>query len=159
LSGLGDTVLLQALAPAKMDKGVLGAGWTHIFPTATDKTLGFEKWAVGPAATAFYLGDKWVIGGVFQHWWDYAGDNDRKDVNLTDFQYVIRYKINPLTQIGCGPNIQYDWEDEKLSFPIGIGMDSTTMIGSMPFRYGFELQYYVAQDDDFGPQWNFRLFF
>jgi hypothetical protein len=55
---------------------------------------------------------------------------------------VIRYKINPLTQIGCGPNIQYDWEDDQLSFPIGIGMDSTTMIGSMPFRYGFDMQCY-----------------
>lgn len=158
-TGLGDTILLQALAPADMDKVVWGVGWTHIFPTASDETLGLEKWAIGPGATAFYLGDKWVLGGIFQHWWDYAGDNDRKDVNLTDFQYVIRYKINPLTQIGCGPNIQYDWEDDQLSFPIGIGMDSTTMIGSMPFRYGFDMQYYIEQDDDFGPQWNFRLFF
>lgn len=157
--GLGDTILLQVLAPADMGENVYGFGLTHIFPTATDDNLGSEKWAAGPAALMFHLGEKWILGGVFQHWWDYAGEDNRPDVNLTDFQYVIRYKLNPLFQIGTGPNIQYNWETNDLSLPIGFGMDSTTLVGRMPFRWGFDLEYYLVQSDEFGPQWNMRLFF
>ena len=100
-TGLGDTILLQLLAPADSGEKVMGVGWTHIFPTATNNSLGGEKWAVGPAATYFHLGKKWVVGGVLQHWWDYAGDGDRPNVNLTDFQYVLRYKVSPLTQLAA----------------------------------------------------------
>ncbi len=156
--GLGDTVFLQALAPAEMDENVWGLGWTWLFPTATDSSLGAKKWAVGPAATAFHLGKKWVLGGVFQHWWDFAGDDERSNINVTDFQYVIRYKINPFFQIGTGPNIQYNWETEELSLPVGLGLDTTTKWGNTIFRFGFDLQYYIEQDDKFGPKWNLRFF-
>jgi hypothetical protein len=157
--GLGDTILLQAFAPADTGENVWGIGPTWIFPTATDDSLGGEKWAVGPTAIGFHLGEKWVIGGVLQHWWDFAGDDDRADVNLTDFQYVLRYKINPFFQIGTGPNIQYNWETDEISLPIGIGLDYTTKIGNTIFRYGFDFEYYVKQDDEFGPEWNIRFFF
>jgi hypothetical protein len=30
--------------------------------------------------------------------------------------------------------------------------------GSIPVRYGVEVQYYVNQPDDFGPDWNLKLF-
>jgi hypothetical protein len=158
-NGLGDTILLQAFSPADAGEKVWGIGPTWIFPTATDDSLGGEKWAVGPVAIAFHLGNKWVIGGILQHWWDYAGDDDRADINLTDFQYVIRYKINPFFQIGTGPNIQYNWETDEISLPIGIGLDTTTKWGNTIFRWGFDLEYYVKQDDEFGPEWNIRLFF
>ena len=159
-TGLGDTVLLQAFSPAQESGNLVwGVGPTWIFPTATDDSLGGEKWAVGPAAIAMYLGEKWVLGGVVQHWWDYAGDGDRPDVNLTDFQYVLRYKLNPLNQIGTGPNIQYNWETDELALPIGLGLDTTTKIGDTIFRWGFDVEYYVHQDDSFGPRWNIRFFF
>lgn len=156
--GLGDTVLLTAFAPADLGENVWGIGPTWIFPTATDDSLGSEKWAVGPVATVFHLGKTWVLGGILQHWWDYAGDDDRADINLTDFQYVIRYKINPFTQIGTGPNVRYNWETDELSLPIGIGMDTTTKWGNTILRFGFDFHYYLEQDDVFGPKWNLRFF-
>jgi hypothetical protein len=157
--GLGDTVFLQAFAPADSGANVWGVGPSWILPTATDESLGGEKWAAGPVAIAFHMGEKWILGGVLQHWWSFAGDDDRDDINLTDFQYVIRRKISPTFQIGTGPNIQYNWETEEVSLPIGIGLDNTTKWGNTIFRWGFDFQYYVQQDDEFGPKWNIRLFF
>ena len=134
--GLGDTVLLSVFSPVTDSKRVWGVGTSHILPTAVHDEIGGRKWAAGPALLWFNLGPKWVIGGVLQHWQDYAGSDSAPDVELTDFQYVIRKKINPFFQVGTGPNIQYNWETEDWSVPIGIGMDSTTKWRNIPFRWG-----------------------
>ncbi len=157
--GLGDTVLLSVLSPVNDLKRVWGFGLTQIFPTAVHDEIGGRKWGAGPAALWFNLGPKWVIGGVLQHWWDYAGSDNASEVELTDFQYVIRRKINPFFQVGTGPNIQYNWETEDWSVPIGIGLDSTTKWGNIPFRWGFDVEYYLDRFDTFGAEWNIRLFF
>ena len=40
-----------------------------------------------------------------------------------------------------------------------LGGSKTFMFGKLPIRIGAEVQYYVHQPDDFGPEWNFRFFF
>lgn len=123
-------------------------------------------------ALAMSITDKWIIGGVAQHWWSFAGDDDisvntslgqvkvdRPDVNLTDFQYIIRYRYSDVTNIGVAPNIQYNWETDELSLPVGMGIDTLIKIGKLPVKIGAEVYYYVKQDDDFGPEWQLRLLF
>ena len=157
--GLGDTVLLTAFTTAPADsKWLWGVGPTWLFPTATDDTLGSEKWSVGPAATVFYLGEKWILGGVLQNWFSFAGDSERESVNLMDLQYVIQYRVTPTFQVGMTPNIQYDWADKTWDVPVGLGGSKTFMFGKLPIRLGAEVQYYVHQANDFGPKWNFRVF-
>jgi hypothetical protein len=58
-----------------------------------------------------------------------------------------------------GPNIQYNWETDELSLPVGMGFDTMINIGKLPVKIGAEAYYYVAQDDDFGPEWQLRFFF
>jgi hypothetical protein len=158
-TGLGDTVLLSALSPVNDSEQVLGFGLSSILPTASEPELGLEKWASGPTLVWFSLTSKWVVGFVAQHWWDWAGTDNRGDVSLTDFQYVVRYKVNPFFQVGTGPNIQYDWKTDEAAIPIGMGMDVTTKWGKIPFRWGFDVEYYVERFPGYGAEWNFRLFF
>ena len=121
---------------------------------------------------AMNITDKWILGGVFQHWWSFAGDDeldidtssgrvtvDRPDVNLTDFQYIIRYRKSALTNIGIAPNIQYNHETDELSLPVGIGFDTLVKIGGLPVKIGAEAYYFVEQDDEFGPEFQLRLLF
>jgi hypothetical protein len=170
--GLGDTILWTAFSNQYEPPFVFGFGPTIMLPTATDDQLGTGKWSAGPMALAFSITDNWILGGVLQHWWSFAGEDDfyidtslgpvnvdRSDVNLTDFQYVIRYRYSNSTNIGIGPNIQYNWETDELSLPVGMGFDTLVKIGKLPVKVGAELYYYVVQDDDFGPQWQLRLFF
>jgi hypothetical protein len=162
-TGLGDTVLLAILTPTNLPpKYVVGFGPSLIFPTASDDALGAEKWAAGPALAALYLGNPWTAGFVTQHWWSYAGEDDRSDINLTDLQYILRYRLSPTFQIGMTPNIQYNWEadsDDAWTIPVGLGFDHTTRLGKFPVRWGAEVQYYVEQPDAFGPEWGLRFFF
>ena len=95
--------------------------------TASDDALGTGKWSAGPMALAFHIGEKWIYGAVAQHWWSFAGDDDRDDVNLTDLQYVLRYRVTPTTNIGFGPNIRINWEEDRenrWTVPVGLGFDT-----------------------------------
>lgn len=67
-NGLGDIALLQLLSPTDPPEGmnILGAGWTWIFPTASEDDLGSEKLQVGPAAAVGRITDKYMAGALAQ---------------------------------------------------------------------------------------------
>ena len=143
-------------------KGVWGVGFDLGFPTAGEDIVGTGKWMAGPSALYAYLGPKWKVGGLVQHYWDYAGDDDRDDVNMTNFQYLYYYSLNPTTSIGAMPNIIANWEqdsDNIFTVPIGLGINKTVQIGKVPVRFGVEFHYSVIQPDDVvGSEWNLRFF-
>ena len=93
---------------------------------ATDKSLGTGKWSSGPMALGFYIGEKWIYGAVAQRWWSFAEDSERNGVNLTEIQYVLRYRVTPMTNIGFGPNIRVNWDadsDDRWTVPVGLDFD------------------------------------
>lgn len=156
---LGDTTLLMAFTTSPENAEWLwGVGPTWQAPTAADDVLGAGKWSAGPAALLFYIGPKWILGAIWQNWFSFAGDSDRRPVSLTDFQYVIRYRPTALTEIGMTPNIAVDWtEADGWSVPVGLGGEILFLAGKIPVRVGIEVQYYLTQPDEFGNQWNIRL--
>ncbi len=109
-----------------------------------------------------YLGRKWKIGALVQQYFDYAGDDDRSDVNLMNFQYFVYYSLSDTMSIGCSPNIIANWDldgDNRWTVPIGLGINKTLQFGKLPVRFGFEVHYSVVQPDDIpGPEWDFRFF-
>ena len=169
-TGNTDTVFFSLAAPNRDDGFIWGLGPTFSLPTATQDVLGSEKWAAGPAALAVRLGnsfgdpgtlESWNIGFLAQHWWDFAGDDDREDFNRSNIQYFINYKADATQLIGMTPNILIDWEksgSDRFSVPVGLGTIGFWRWGKLPVRWGAEVQYYVMQPDDFGPEWNFKLF-
>lgn len=171
-TGLGDIVLWTAFSNRYKPPFVLGFGPTLMFDTATEDQLGTGKFSAGPMGLAFAITEKWIIGTIAQHWWSYAGEDDisvdtsggpvrvdRPDVNLTDVQPVIRYRLSPTTNIGMAPNWRYNWESDQLSLPLGLGGDTLVKIGKLPVKIGLEAYYYVERDDDFGPQFQIRFLF
>ena len=172
-TGLGDVVLWTAFSKHYKAPNIFGFGATMMFPTASEDQLGSGKYSAGPMALAFHLSEKWVLGTVAQHWWSYADHEEnitvntdlgpvnvkRPDVNLTDIQYVLRYRYSPFTNIGMAPNIRYNWETDELSLPVGIGFDTLIKLGPLPVKIGLEAYYYVVQDDKFGPEWQLRFLF
>ncbi len=166
-TGLGDSYYVGLFAPSKGigvgDAQFLwGAGFDLQFPTATEDILGTGKWAAGPSALGVYMGPKWKVGALGMHYVDFAGDDDRSDVNLTNLQYFIYYSLNDTTSVGASPNIIVDWEqedDNKLTLPVGIGINKTFQFGKVPVRIGAEVHYSVVRPDDIpGTKWGLRFF-
>jgi hypothetical protein len=161
-TGLGDIVLWTAFTNHYKPPFVYGFGPTVMMDTASDKSLGTGKWSAGPMGMATYIGEKWILGAIAQHWWSFAGDDDRNSVNLTDFQYIIRYRLTKETNIGMAPNVQYNWDaagGERLRLPVGIGADTLVYLGPLPVKIGLEYHYYLEQPDAYGPQHLLRFVF
>jgi len=166
-TGLGDTTYLGLFSPREgIDVGagkfVWGAGFDISAPTATDDVLGSGKWSAGPGLLGVYLGPKWKVGALGMHFWDFAGDSDREDVNLSNLQYFAYYSLNKTTSIGAAPNIIANWEqdsDNTFTVPVGLGINKTFQFGKVPVRIGAEVHYSViTPDDTVGSQWDFRFF-
>jgi hypothetical protein len=75
-TGLGDSYYVGLFAPSegvdidRLDgKFLWGAGFDLGFPTATDDVLGTGKWLAGPSALGVYMGPKWKVGALLQHYW------------------------------------------------------------------------------------------
>lgn len=115
-TGLGDIVLWNAFTTNEMSKPpyIFGAGATVMMDTASDESLGTGKRSSGPMALGMYIDDNWILRGIYQHFWSFEGDSHRDDVNLSDFQYIIRYRLTPETNIGIAPIIRYNWDADTL---------------------------------------------
>ena len=165
-TGFGDMVYIGLFGPRhppKVGNGTLiwAAGYTSMFPTASKDILGMDKYSLGPAAVLAYLTPKMRLGVFPQHWWSVAGNDDRTDVSMTNIQYFAFWAPNPLTAIGAMPNIVINWKaDEKLTLPLGIGINRTFFLGKLPVRAGVEYHYNVIHpDDSTHSKWNLRVFF
>ncbi|NHZ69938.1 MAG: hypothetical protein GWP20_01760, partial [Thermotogales bacterium] len=166
-TGLGDTYYVALFSPKKPVKMgnanfVWGLGFDAGFPTATDDVLGTEKYSAGPSALGVYLGQKWKLGSLAQHYWSYAGKSDRSDVNMTNLQYFYYYAITPTLNIGAGPNIIANWEQngsDRFTVPVGIGANTTVNFGSVPVRIGLEFYKSVVKPDNVpGTDYNVRFY-
>jgi hypothetical protein len=163
--GWGDLIYLSLISPKEfpdLGNGKLawGAGVTTMFPTASRDYFGTEKYSVGPAALALYMGPKWKFGALAQQWWSVAGDDDRSDVSRMNVQYFWFYSLPNLWQIGAAPNITANWEadgDNRWSVPLGIGINKTVMIGRLPVRFVLEYHKTIIQPDNYGEDWGVRF--
>jgi hypothetical protein len=168
-TGFGDMYYVGLFSPSEgiefdnLDGSLVwGAGFDLGFPTASEDILGTGKWTGGPSGLGIYLGPKWKVGGLLQHYWDFAGDDDRSDVNMSNLQTIYYYSLNETTSIGAAPNVIANWEensDNAFTVPIGIGINKTVQIDNVPVRFGAEVHYAVIRPDDIpGSEWDFRFF-
>ena len=158
VTGFGDIQMATILGPGNATGWVWGVGATFVFPTASENNLGKGKYQAGPNIMLFHLANKWTKGLFIQHWWSYAGDENRKDVSITDLQYIIRKNFNGWS-LGMGPTIRIDWMniDDGVTVPIGLGYTKTIRMGNTPVKFRIEPQYSLIRPDDYGNVWNIRI--
>jgi hypothetical protein len=165
---LGDSYYVGLFTPSDPvhleggGKFLWGAGFDLGLPTAQEDILGTGKWLAGPSALALYMGTKWKVGGLVTHYWDFEGDSDREDVNMTNLQYIAFYSLSETDSIGASPNIICNWEastGNECAVPLGMGYVKTVQMGKVPVRFGAELHYYVVSpDDDVSARWGMRFY-
>jgi hypothetical protein len=163
--GVGDLAYVGLFTPRESrqtpnGKIIWAVGPTAVLPTADEDILGQGQYQLGPAVAYGFLGNKWNVGALAQHWWSVGGDSDRSSINQTNIQYFYYYKLGNQWSIGASPNVSMDWTGSgspTINLPIGIGINKTLFIGRLPVRIGLEASRYVKHESALEPEWGVRL--
>jgi hypothetical protein len=169
---LGDTTYDLVYAGTEMTDKVNKAGYlwgvgaAGTVPTATNNALGGDQWRLGPEVFGGLIRHWGVVGALVSNQWNLGGgdggpgSNDQ-DYSFTTAQYFYAYGLGKGWQVAASPVITYDWKaedsDQALTVPVGVGLAKTTKLGSKPWKFQGQVQYYVEQPDAFGPEWLFKL--
>ena len=159
---LGDIGFDAAVGKTLSNGLVLVGGMVGTLPTATDDSLAGNQLRLGPEGLAAIVRKWGAVGGLVSHQWDVAtfGDREDYDSSITGGQLFYIFNLKKGWQIGGSPTWAYNHEaseGQKWTFPIGIGIKKTSIFGSMPWKFGLEYWYYVAQPDAYGPGWQLRF--
>jgi hypothetical protein len=158
VNGLGDTTFTGFFSPKDSPKFTWGVGPVFLLPTATDDTLGADKWGAGASVVLLAMPGKWVVGSLFSNVWSFAGSGDQ-DVNLFTWQYFINYNMANGWYLTSAPIINANWEadsDNTWTVPFGGGLGKIFKIGKQPVN-GQVGAYYNATKPDSGADWQLRL--
>ena len=156
-SGLGDIVQSFFLSPKEPVGGwIMGGGPVLLYPSATDKTLGADKWGAGPTAVILKQQSGWTYGILANHIWSFAGDNDRKDVSATFLQPFLAYQTKTYSTFSINTESTYDWNGEKWTVPVNLSVAQMVKIGGMPIQLMLGRCYYADKPDG-GPEVGLRF--
>jgi hypothetical protein len=138
---------------------MVGVGPTLLLPTATDKSLGVDKWGAGPSAVFVWTPGKWVVGTLANNIWSFGGDPSDPDVNQFLLQYFINYNMAHGWYLVSAPIITANWEaadSDQWTFPLGGGVGRVFNIGSQPVNMSLQAYDNVITPEG-GADWQARF--
>jgi hypothetical protein len=148
---------------------VLWRAWNHpraaafvglelFFPTASDPTLGTEKYSISPIAAAFFpITKNFFFIPVYQQLISYAGDDDRADLNILRLRPILLAQWPRRWFTLLDPGFLWDLEDDlktddTLTLGLEVGKQVTDRItlsgkpgvqvyGTEDFAWSFDLSF------------------
>jgi|LGVE01.1.fsa_nt_gb hypothetical protein len=160
VNGVADTNMQFFFSPIDLGESgiVWGVGPSFLLPTATDDSLGQEKWGAGISGILLAQPGRWVYGGVASNIWSVGGAGE-KDVNMLTLQYFVNYNFDGGWYILTSPIMTADWEadtDHRWTVPLGGGFGKLFKIGSQPLTAQVSAYKNVVTPDDYGADWQVR---
>jgi hypothetical protein len=152
-SGLGDVVQSVFFSPKQPTESgwIWGAGPVLLLPTATDDLLGSDKWGLGPSAVVLKQNGPWTYGGLANHVWSVAGDDDRQDISTTFLQPFLSYTTKEAVTFALNTESTYDWESEQWAVPVNFTATKVMKFGNQIVSAGGGVRYW-AESTDGGPE-------
>lgn len=143
-TGSGDLQFIDLAILREKKHFLLAAGPVLIFPTASDRRFGQQKWQVGPAGGFAVYGGRWLGGVLVQNPISVGGDAGRPDVNQMFMQPFVSCDLGRGWFVRSQPQFFFNWKTGGRSFPVDLGFGRTFKIGPQV------LSCYVQ------PFWNFN---
>ena len=143
VSGIGDIQQQLYVTPAKPGKVIWGVGPVLSFPTATNSALATGDFAAGPGLVVLAMPGAWVVGGLVNQLWTYAGPGGSSEVNAFTLQPFVNYNFGKGWAFSSSPLITANFSApgaHQWTVPWGLGIQKVTAIGTRPVL--FALQYY-----------------
>jgi hypothetical protein len=154
--GLGDLQLPMVIAPPA-GNWILGAGPAFLFPTSTDDAFGRQQWGVGPALVVGYRTKAATFGAFGQYYFGVGSSGDREpgvgDASYLNLLYFLSVNLANAWQFGFSPTITYDRRatpGNRWNVPVGLVVNKTTLLGKLPVKFNFGVEYSVVSENAYG---------
>jgi len=144
-AGLGDAVITGFLSPSQ-SKLTWGVGPAFILPTATNKYLGGKKFGIGPSIVALTQKNGWTIGGVANHLFSVAGDENRSDINATFINPFVTYNWKSGAGVTLNSEYTHDWENDVDVFVVMPIISAVTKFGSQTVSFAIGPRIHFAPE-------------
>lgn len=158
-SGVGDVLQSLFFSPKAPTAGgwIWGVGPALLLPTASDRVLGGEKWALGPTAVVLKQESGWTVGVLGNHLWSVAGEDDRDDISATLVQPFLGYTTRTYTTFMINTESTYDWKGETWSVPVNLMATQMLRVGGQPLTLQAGARYWADRPDGGPDGWGFRF--
>jgi hypothetical protein len=157
INGLADIVATVFFSPQKTGRIIWGAGPVFLLPAATNRSLGSEKFGIGPSVVALAQPGPWTVGVLYNQIWSVSGANDRDDVSSMYLQPFANYNLGGGLSAGVSVEATANYEaDETWTAPLLFNISKVTHLGKRPVSFAAAAGPTIASPDG-GASWRFRL--
>lgn len=158
-SGLGDITQSFFFSPkAPTASGwIWGAGPVLYLDTASDQTLGAEKWGAGPSAVVLKQDGPWTYGALVNQVNSFAGDGDREDLSSSFVQPFLAYVTSTQTTFSINSESTYNWKGNDWSVPVNLVAAQLLKAGDQLFQVAVGARYWLESPDQGPDGWGLRL--
>lgn len=136
------------------------AGLAVQLPTASDPTIGSEKWSIGPAVEYEYHKGRFYAAFVALQLWSVAGADDRKAVNMLMVKPMITYELSRRLKAVYMPyGISVYWDKpsgDRAYVPLGGGLQYGFCVGRQEMAVSLQFFKYVLRPSK-GTEYDLRL--
>ena len=158
-SGLGNGYTTFFLSPSWGEGLYWGAGPVLYYPSATDTSLGVNKWGSGPSAAFIRkkADSPWVFGAVTNNIWSFGGPPQSSDrTNSLLINPFIAYHFGDGWSIGSSPNITADWlskAGQVWTVPLGGDIAKTFRLGGQAVKLSVGSYYNAVRPQPGNETW------
>jgi hypothetical protein len=157
-TGLGDTALLGGPS-LDFEWGMLIAGVSAVFPTATDESLGARMWQLGPAIGPIFtkVVPNLQFGAVVWNNWSLGGPANT-NLNSLHLQPVLIYHLPDSWYAGMGDfAFTFNHKTNKNYVPLSLRVGKVFGIGSQNFNVFVSPFYNVGHGSPGQARWGIKL--
>jgi hypothetical protein len=144
------------LSPVHTGKFIWGVGPQLWLPTATDHSLGINKWGGGPTTVGLFRSGHWLTGALINN--QFAGVNHVHENSMTLNGFVF-YNFKHGWYVLSTPIITADWtleRSKRWTVPVGGGTGKLFKIGRQPLNLRAEF-FNDVRTTTGGPDWQMQV--
>lgn len=143
-NGLGDVNAFVSYNFISKPTATVGIGPLLSAPTATESTLGTEKWQGGLAFVAFIAKSPvFQFGGLVTWQASFAGNEDRAEKSMMAIQPFYIWQLGKGTYLRGAPIWTFDFTNGNYNVPIALGIGKVVKVENIVFNLFVEPQYAV----------------
>jgi outer membrane putative beta-barrel porin/alpha-amylase len=157
--GIGDVTQSFFFSPEAATKRgwVWGVGPVLLAPTASDDSLGADRWALGPTLVALRQTETgWTYGGLFNHLVSVDDEPEGRDIQNTLMQLFVSKRIGPGRTLSAVTESSYDWEGEQWTVPVHVSVSQVMRLGRQLVSFQAGIGRY-ADGPAVAPDWGLRF--